>query len=198
AMRFKASATRQGMDVVYRTFSTAAERDQIVRDLAGVKDQAPIVLGMEYEDAAPVLIALRRQGYHGLVMGTATMARATFSFAFAKEPEEQETPGYFTENTYSASPMILDSANAEILAFANRYRQRFGHEPSWETVQAYDGAPTAMAAITDALAHHPDLATQPAAARRAAVLASISALDSPTRAIVGLNGPIWFTPDRVR
>jgi ABC-type branched-subunit amino acid transport system substrate-binding protein len=198
AMRFKASATRQRMDVEYRTFSTTGERDQIARELAEVKDQAPIVLGMEYEDAVPVLIELRRQGYHGLVVGTATMARATFSSAFAKEPEEGETPGYFTENTYSASPMILDSANAEILAFANRYREHFGHEPSWETVQAYDGATTAMAAITDALAHHPDLAIQPAAARRAAVLAAISALDSPTRAIAGLNGPIWFAADRVR
>ena len=43
--------------------------------------------------------------------------------------------------------MILDSANAEILAFARRYQARFGHEPSWEAVQAYDGALTAMAAI---------------------------------------------------
>jgi ABC-type branched-subunit amino acid transport system substrate-binding protein len=198
AARFKAAADRQGMAVSYRTFRTAVERDAIVHELGAVPDQAPIILGMEYEDAVPTLMALRRLGYRGLVMGTATMARANFPGSFAKEPEERGAPGFFTDNTYATSPMILDSANAEILAFASRFQARFGHQPSWEAVQAYDGALLAMAALRRALAQHADLAAEDVHARRAAVLAAVTSFDAPTHAILGLNGPIWFTPDRIR
>ncbi len=203
AARFKAEADRQGMAVNYFTFATRPERDAIVQALgaeaAGEKqDMAPIVLGMEYEDAVPVLIALRRAGYRGVIMGTATMARANFPGSFAQEPEEKAHPGYFIENVYAASPMILDSANAEILAFAARYTARFGHAPSWEAVQAYDGAALAMAAFRRALAAHPDFTAESVGARREAMLAAIRSFDSPTRAILGLNGPLWFTPDHIR
>jgi ABC-type branched-subunit amino acid transport system substrate-binding protein len=198
AERFRASADRLGMNVRYLTFATAAERDAIVQQLGDAEDPGPIILGMEYEDAGPALIALRRRAYHGLVMGTATMARAAFPQSFATEPEERGSPGYFTDDTYAASPMILDSANAQILAFARRFEARFGHEPSWEAVQAYDGALLAMAALRRALADHPDLATADPRVRRAAALAALASFDAPTRAILGLNGPLWFTPDRVR
>jgi ABC-type branched-subunit amino acid transport system substrate-binding protein len=198
ADRFRASAERQSMEVRYLTFNTAAERDRIAHALGTEPDPPPIILGMEYEDAVPALIALRRAGYRGLVMGTATMARATFITSFAKEPEERDEPGFFTDETYATSPMILDSANAEILAFAARFEAATGHEPSWETVQAYDGATLAMAAMSNALARQPDLATSDVNVRRAAILAAIKGYDAPTRAILGLNGPIWFTPDRVR
>jgi ABC-type branched-subunit amino acid transport system substrate-binding protein len=198
AERFKAAADRQGLEVEYRVFATKDQRDAIAKELGAAPDQAPIVLGMEYEDAAPVLKTLRRMGYQGLVMGTATMARANFNSLFAKEPEEQATPGVFTEGVYATSPMILDSANAEILDFARRFEARFGHEPSWESVQAYDGALLAMKAMRDALALHPDLAGAGARAWRAATLDAIKAFDSPARAVAGLNGLIWFTPDRIR
>jgi ABC-type branched-subunit amino acid transport system substrate-binding protein len=198
AARFAASASRQGIDASFRSFTTTAERDAVTRDLATQQDQGPIILGMEYEDAVPVLMALRREGYHGLVMGTATMARETFAAAFANAPEDRRQPGYFTEATYAASPMILDSANAEILAFAGRYEARFGREPSWEAVQAYDGALLAMAALRQALAAHPDLAAQDVHARRKAVLDAVAWFDAPAKAVAGLNGPIWFAPDRVR
>ena len=210
AARFKAAADRQGIEVTYRSFATTAERDAVTRELGAVADPPPIVLGMEYEDAGPTLMALRRMGYRGLVMGTATMARANFNGLFANEPEERAKPGAFTDGVYAASPMILDTANAEILDFARRFEARFGHEPSWESVQAYDGALLAMAAMRDALARRGDPARADVQAwRRAtlasivqawriATLASIKSFDAPTRAVPGLNGLLWFPPDRIR
>jgi ABC-type branched-subunit amino acid transport system substrate-binding protein len=198
ATRFRVSAMRQGLQVEYRSFATRAERDAITHELEAARNPAPIVLGMEYEDAYPTLVRLRRAGYRGLVLGTATMARATFISTLAQEPEERSSPGSLSDNTYATSPMILDSANAAILAFANRFKANLGHEPSWEAVQAYDGALLAMAAYRDALTRHPDLASLSSRERRAAVLASVESFDAPTRAVEGLNGPIWFTPDRIR
>jgi ABC-type branched-subunit amino acid transport system substrate-binding protein len=50
------------------------------------------------------------------------------------------------------SPSIPDSANAETLTFADRYRARYGEEPPWEAVQGYDTARLAIAAGRAALA----------------------------------------------
>jgi ABC-type branched-subunit amino acid transport system substrate-binding protein len=198
AEKFRESAERQGIAATYYSFATTAERDAITHDLAATRDPAPIVLGMEYEDAAPTLVALRRLGYRGLVLGTATMARANFNGLFAAEPEERASRGFFTDEIYATSPMILDSANAEILAFAGRFERRFGHEPSWESVQAYDATLLAIRALRDSAAAHPELAADDPSTRRAATLAAIRSFDSPTNAVVGLNGPMWFAPDRIR
>jgi hypothetical protein len=67
------------------------------------------------------MVTLRRQNAPGIILGTATMARAGFADLFKDQPEEQKAPGYFTRGVYTASPMILDSANADMLAFAERY-----------------------------------------------------------------------------
>ena len=43
--------------------------------------------------------------------------------------------------------MILDSANADTLAFAELYRARFGHQPVWQTTSAYDATRLAVATL---------------------------------------------------
>ena len=43
--------------------------------------------------------------------------------------------------------MILDSANADILDFATRFRARFGHDPIWMSVAGYDAARLAVTAL---------------------------------------------------
>jgi ABC-type branched-subunit amino acid transport system substrate-binding protein len=196
AARFRAEADRLGIAATYSTFATPAQRDAGAAALLANGDPGVVVLGMTYEDAVPVLTALRRAGYRGLVLGTATMARGSFADLFATEPEEARQPGFFTDGAYATSPMILDSANAEILAFAERFAARFGRAPSWESVQAYDAATLAMTAVRRAIAAgaRPD----DTAAMRRATLAAITAMDSPEHALAALNGPIWFTPDRIR
>jgi hypothetical protein len=53
-----------------------------------------------------------------------------FSPLFAGEPEERQTPGFFTEGIYAESPVVFDSSNAKTLAFADRFRNRFGRPPT--------------------------------------------------------------------
>lgn len=198
AQRFRHAAERLGIEASYRKFGKPDEREAAARELGSPQEQGPILLGMTYEDAVPVLVTLRRQGYRGLVLGTATMARASFGGLFADQPEERATPGFFTDGAYATSPMILDSANAEILAFADRFAARFGHAPSWESVQAFDGARLAMAAVRTAWARLPERDRSNVRARRAGVLAYLVSLNAPTKAFPALNGPIWFAPDRIR
>jgi hypothetical protein len=151
---------------------------------------------MTFEDAVPVLVSLRRQGASGPILGTATMVRAGFAELFKDQPEIQKLPGYFTDGVYAASPMILDSANADMLAFADRYRHRFGREPSWEAAQGYDALSLVAEAIRSAFAD--PRAPADLAMRREAVRTYLASLTGPAAALAGVIGPIWFTSTRGR
>ena len=119
----------------------------IVRGILQAPEQPAVVLGMTQDAAAPILAMLRRKGYKGPILGTTSMARASFPGKFKNEKEERAAPGFFTDGVYAASPVLLDSANAGTLAFARRFRARYKHEPSWEAVQAYDTLQLAAEAI---------------------------------------------------
>jgi branched-chain amino acid transport system substrate-binding protein len=196
ATRFKSASERLQIYTTYFSFTTAPQRTEAARSAASDPEQPSILLGMTYDDAVPVLEFLRRIGYRGTILGTDTMARASFEEFFADEPEERGKRGFFTEGVFATSPVILDSANAETLAFADRFRARFGKEPSWESVQAYDGSRLALAAMR-AVSATPDDAALDLRKRREALRAYLISLDGPAKAMDGLTGPLWFTPDRV-
>src|SRR5262249_6772129 len=140
-------------------------------------------------------VALRRQQVKSLILGSSAIATDAFANDFASEPEYKRDRGFFVDGIHAVSPMILDSANAETLAFAARYRTRYGREPRWEAAQGYDAARLAIAAVR---ATAPESAASDLPARRAAIRAYLASLDGPARAVASLTGPLWFTPDRGR
>jgi len=91
--------------------------------------------------------------------------------------------------------MIIDSASADTLAFADRFRARFGRQPGWVELQAYEGTRLAIAAVraTSRAAAGANLAV-----RRKAIADYLISLDGPGHALSGPSGPLWFTPDRGR
>jgi branched-chain amino acid transport system substrate-binding protein len=192
---FKRAAEWLGIDADYRSFKTPDQADVAAR-LAAAEPGSPAIIVAAYDqDTLPVIKALRREGASGSILGTIAMAGETYSALFSGEPEERGNPGFFTEGLYVPAPTVFDSANAETLAFADRFRERFGHEPTHWTAQGYEAARLAIPAVRSAYAaaNAKDLL-----ARRAAVRAYLVSLDSPTKGVPGLNGPIWFTPDRGR
>ena len=194
---FRRGAERLGLPAIYYPFKTAQERDEAVRLVAADPGKPAIVLGALDADAAPVMVGLRRAGVATPVLGPGVLSDASFFARFKDLPEERREPGFFTKDLYLATPAILDSANADTLAFIERYRARFGQEASlsWLSVQAYDAARLAIAAIRSAVAGK---GASDLRARREAAFTYLSSLDGPTRAVAGLLGPIWFTPDRGR
>jgi ABC-type branched-subunit amino acid transport system substrate-binding protein len=85
---------------------------------------------------------------------------------------------------------MIDSANAATLAYTARFEARFGHQPSWDSVQADDAASLAIAAIRAALATDP---ADSAAARRA-VMAYLKSLRQSSRSVAGVGGPDLVHP----
>ncbi len=193
AAGFERVGTQLGLATVRRPFATPAEAADAARQTALDPAHPAIVLAMIDPDAAPVVTALARTRTRPLVLGTSAIATDAFAENFAREPETAADPGFFTDGIYAVSPLMLDSAGAEALGFAGRYRARFGREPRWEAAQGYDAARLAIAAMRAAATAAPDLA-----ARRSAVRTWLAGRDSPAHAVASLTGPLWFDPERGR
>jgi branched-chain amino acid transport system substrate-binding protein len=192
---FRRVAELSGITATYQGFKTPAEAVELARIAAADPGQPAIVLGMVDGDAGSVLAALRRQGASSLILGTSAIASDAFAERYANEPEAQQDPGFFTDGVYEVSPLIIDSANAETLAFAARWRARFGRDPRWEAAQGYDAARLAIAAARAAMRQ---AGTSDLKARRGAVISYLASLDSPAHAVASLTGPLWFTQERGR
>lgn len=194
AAGFRRAADRLGINTKYLSYRTVAEAEEAARSAATDPAQPAVILGTLGENA-PILIALRRQGAKGPILGTNTIAGDFFASAFADQVEERAQPGFFTNGVYAATPLLFDSANAETLSFVQRFRARFGKEPSYITVQGYEATRMAIAAAHAAVSR-PDATT--VKSRREAARAFLASLDDPAHAVAGLNGPLWFTPGRGR
>jgi ABC-type branched-subunit amino acid transport system substrate-binding protein len=191
---FMAAADRLGLQVTSITFKTLEEAEQAAHTVADDPARPAVALLMLATPAARIIPILRRGGVTGPIVGSIALGDEDFRARLAREPEEQAHPGALVDGLYATAPMILDSANAETLAFAERFRARYGHDPSWVATSAYDSGQAAVAAIRAAAAAG---AADPAALR-AGVLRALTALDAPAHSVHGLLGPIWFDQDRGR
>jgi branched-chain amino acid transport system substrate-binding protein len=191
---FQRAAIALGIDARYFAFKTPEEAEQIARRIAADPSRPPVVLLTLDSAAAQLLPTLRRGGATGPFLGDDSLGDENLSRLVANQPEERRQPGYFTENLYAASPVVLDSANAETLAFAARFRTRFGYDPTWMSVAGYDSAH--LAADTIRAVTSGEGAASDAPALRAAVLRTLLSLNSPAQALPGLLGPFWFDADR--
>jgi ABC-type branched-subunit amino acid transport system substrate-binding protein len=193
---FQRTAERLELEADYYLFSSVEEGQAIARRIAADPSPPPIVLLTLELEGAEILATLRRMGVTGPFLGGDALGGQVVADRLAAEPEAQTQPGFFTDNLYGLSPVILDSANADTLAFAERFRIRFGHDPSWETVAGYDAASIAIIALQAVAAR--SQTNLDVAAYRAAVLNYLASLKTPAQAKPGLLGPFWFDETRAR
>jgi branched-chain amino acid transport system substrate-binding protein len=185
---------RLGMSATYIAYGTTSEAEQAAYRAANDPAHPAVILGA-ISEATEILTVLRRQNVKAPVLASNAIAGDFFAASFANLPEEREHPGFFTNGVYAAAPILFDSANAEQLAFVQRFRARFGREPSYITVQAYDATRLAVAAVRATARAQIAPGVK---ARREAVRAYLTSLDEPANAVAGINGPLWFTPSRGR
>jgi branched-chain amino acid transport system substrate-binding protein len=191
---FREMAAPLGIDATYHVFKEGENFEEAVAAIAPQIADRPVVLAMLDVDGARVLTALRRLGNKGPFLGGDAFGIETFNSRFAGLPEEKEHKGYFCDGLYGITPMLLDSANAELLSFAERFRDRFGHNPGWMAVAGYDSARLAIETVRNMEAN----ASSDAPAMRAAALKYLLTLNDPLRAPAGLLGPLAFDSARGR
>jgi ABC-type branched-subunit amino acid transport system substrate-binding protein len=185
---FQRAAAGLGIEAQYFSFKNRDEAEDVARRVAADPLHPPVVMLTLDSEAARMLPILRRNGHNGPFLGGDALGDENLSALLAAEPEEKREPGYFTNNVYGVSPMILDSANADILAFARRYRARFGHDPVWQSVAGYDSGHLA-ADVVRAVGTGGNADPH---GMRAAALHYLQALNNPAQALPGLLGPFWF------
>jgi ABC-type branched-subunit amino acid transport system substrate-binding protein len=190
---FAAAATRLGIHATYFPFKTPGEAQVAALKVAADRTHPAVVLLMLDTQGVPVLTALRRHGVTSPVLGSNTISESTFSDMIAREPAERRRAGALTDGVYAISAMMLDSAGAQILAFADRFRAKYHHDPSSISAEWYDLGRLAAAGVRAAAGGGTDPSTM-----RAAALAYFASLNSPARAVDGLLGPIWFDRNRGR
>ncbi len=88
--------------------------------------------------------------------------------------------GSAAENTYLTVPFLADVAEGDAIEFLENFRERFGREADWMSVNAYDAAGILLQAIAEA---GPD---------RAKIRESIASINSPENAYQGIAGSTYF------
>lgn len=164
---------------------------QLVQARQAGKDLGALFLATHQEEAAPIMVSLRRNDLSPLLLGPDSLGQDTFPRTFADYPEEQAEVGHFSENLYGVAPIIFDVASAEAQAFRDEFRDRYGQSPSWSAATYYDAALVATQALLQ-VDQAGGLGKGPVQEKRSQIQAAIARSNSPNKAFRGLQGPIYF------
>lgn len=164
---------------------------QILAELQDTADPGIVVLALEPHEAQELLIAAKRLELEISWFGAPSLGFDAFPSLFAGEPEEIETPGYFTNGMLVASPLIYDSIGGPAMDFAMNYQDRFDDFPDWFGARVYDAMTIGSHAIDqgnlDPTADMDQL--------RLDFTQAVKSIGAPNDAVEGLSSPLFFNPD---
>lgn len=169
----------------------------VVDTLRAVTDGPRVLFLSQYpEEAVPLIRAVRDAGLNDVVIfGPDSLDRMDFPTLFRGLPQEQRTPGYYTNGVIIASSLVYDTAGREAGFFRETYVQRFGAEPDWRAALAYDAGKAVVAALRGVMEEDTPDQERPLAEVRKAVRDRLAAIDSIANAVDGIAGPVFFNGD---
>ncbi len=176
----------------WKAGATPAEHDALMRQVAHdvtYGDAGAVILAISpYTAAKDAVCFLRRNGAAPVMLGGSALGNQ-FCELFKDEPEERLEPGFFTNNLYSASPIIFDSANDRGLAFVDHYQKAFGERPASRAAKHYEAAQLISEALlkTDVL-----LTGSSRDEDRRKLRDWLASQNSPDGAVQGITGPLYF------
>jgi len=171
---------------------SAEEHAEVIRRMAQDiinGDAGVVILAISpYTAAREALCLLRRTGANPVILGGSALGEQ-FPEYFRDEPEEKRQPGFFTNNTYIASPIIFDSATNRGLAFIDKYQSAYNARPASGAAKHYEAALLIAQALRKGGL---SLTPQDRDADRQRVRDWLGAQNNAERAIQGLTGPLYF------
>jgi ABC-type branched-subunit amino acid transport system substrate-binding protein len=167
------------------TESARIVADRVAQEL----DPRIIVIGAAPEGVDAMLKALRRRGVRSMIFAAGGSASEGFARGLLAQPEERETPGFFTDNFFVAASVIFDSAGSNAQDFALRYLRATGIPASYVGAQATDGLRVAVEALRRA---RPRGTEASRAADREAVRDALAGMNSPERGVSGPDERLFF------
>jgi branched-chain amino acid transport system substrate-binding protein len=163
----------------------------IAKQLAKLPKGTIIVLGTQYAETPETLRVLRDKLGPFTAMGYSSLATEDLSRACEEGEDVPHAPGYYTDGFIVAAPQLGDVAEYAQTVFANRYKDRYGSDPTPEAVRWYEGARLAFQAIAAK-----NVAGLNRQEDRRRVRDWLASLKGPESAASGVAGPIYFDTDR--
>ena len=163
---------------------------EIAQKLSKLSKGDIVILGTQYAETPAVLRALRDKLGPFTSMGYSSLATDGLNGFFAEADASRHAVGYYTDGFTVAAPQLGDVAEYAQTVFANRYKTRYGAEPSPEAVRWYEGARL----IFQGMAAKGVLGNDRQGDRRR-IRDWLVSLNRPESAVNGVAGPLYFDKD---
>jgi len=175
----------------YDLASNSNNPDQITSDMvpwSNSNSTGLIFIATQKDQAQELVIKLRRKGIQNKILGGDALSGDSFAELFKDVPEEQTHHGYFTDNIYASSPIIFDSANQTAQTFFSTYQDNYKNmHPTWVAASSYDAALVLEKALKNINLD------QAVSEQRKQIHEYLKGINTPSLAIEGLNGDIYFS-----
>ena len=124
----------------------AAAAREIAESLAQEPEPRIIVLAVSINQSPYLVKAIRRRGIRTILVA---LYAGTDDYLqnFATEPEERDTPGFFSDNLFTTAAVIFDTIGSLGQEFAEGYSAATGKRPSWWGAKSNDGVRLLVAAL---------------------------------------------------
>ena len=165
----------------------------VAEALAKAPEPRVIVLGVATDVTAPTLRAIRKRGIRSMVILASGAFDNAFSKRFANDPEELDSPGFFTDNVFAIAPVVLDNTGQLGQELTENFQARTGKLAGWNAAAGQDAVRLLVAALRNAhLGNTPGTLD----VDRDAVRAALASINGPATAVPGINGPLYFNAHR--
>lgn len=101
-------------------------------------DVGIIFLAVQAIEGVKLVKLIKDAGIPNPIIGSTSFSEKTFLRGFETFPKEKNTPGYYTDGIYVATPLIFDTANEVALQFKAAYQARYQEESDWAAAYAFD------------------------------------------------------------
>ena len=144
--------TKLGGEVVNRwSIETEADRDKIVDDLVAMQqegqDPGVIVVSAGRQLAVNLIAKIKLYELDYTVFGGDALADIAIAQKFDNTPEERDNPGFYTNDVYALTPVVLDISDEVGQDFKNLYEENYDSVPGWTAVTYYDAVHVISSAI---------------------------------------------------
>jgi branched-chain amino acid transport system substrate-binding protein len=190
---FKSKAKKLKIDILYNSsFESENEFDEMIDEIKELKPSCLIFLATHAPEGAKLVRKIKDAGLLHTIIGPDSFASKAFRNKFEKLPKEKNSPGYYTNGIYTTAHFIFDTANKSAQKFQNQFRHVFNKQADWIAVSAYDTTNVMIQSIVKGKVHAQpeDIKTN-----RILVRQDLKNINNNKKAIIGLNGPIYFDND---
>ncbi|MDM8569113.1 ABC transporter substrate-binding protein, partial [Thiotrichales bacterium HSG1] len=120
---------------------------KIVKHLKDKPDAGVIFLAVQAVEGIKLVKLMKEAGINNRIISETSFSEKTFIHGFEQFPIEKNSPGYYTNNIFVATPLIFDTANRKAQQFREKYQKAYQEEPDWAGAYATDSVLTLLQAI---------------------------------------------------